>query len=51
LGGAHRSPESMAETLQNALIVNLRHFQDIPIDEVTARREQRLAAAGQFSEG
>ena len=51
LGGAHRAPESMAETLQNAIVANLRDLQEVPVEELLARREQRLASVGRFREG
>ncbi len=51
LGGAHRAPEAMAETLQNAIVDNLRQLQEMSVDELLARREQRLASVGRFREG
>jgi acetyl-CoA carboxylase carboxyl transferase subunit alpha len=51
LGGAHRAPEAMAETLQNAIVANLRQLEEIPLDELLARREQRLTSVGRFREG
>ena len=35
LGGAHRAPEAMAETLQNAIVDNLRQLEEIPLEVVT----------------
>jgi acetyl-CoA carboxylase carboxyl transferase subunit alpha len=50
LGGAHRAPEFMAETVQNAIVANLRQLQALPLDELLARREQRLASVGRYRE-
>ena len=48
LGGAHRSPELMAETLQNALVAALQDMDGRDITEILARRQQRLEAVGRF---
>jgi len=50
LGGAHRAPEAMAETLLNAIVDNLRRLQELPVDELLALREQRLQSVGRFRE-
>jgi len=46
LGGAHRAPDLMAETLQNALVAVLRRLDSLDIDELLAQRQQRMAAVG-----
>jgi acetyl-CoA carboxylase carboxyl transferase subunit alpha len=51
VGGAHRSPELMAETLQNALVDVLRRLSSVDVDELVAQRQQRLASVGSFREG
>ncbi|TDJ42810.1 MAG: acetyl-CoA carboxylase carboxyltransferase subunit alpha [Gammaproteobacteria bacterium] len=51
LGGAHRNPEAMAQTLQNALVDNLQQLEAMPITELLARRQQRIESVGQFREG
>jgi len=51
VGGAHRNPEAMAQALQNALVDNLRQLEAMPITELLARRQQRIASVGQFREG
>jgi acetyl-CoA carboxylase carboxyl transferase subunit alpha len=48
LGGAHRSSELMAETLQNALVDKLRQLESLSIDELVAQRQQRLESVGRF---
>jgi acetyl-CoA carboxylase carboxyl transferase subunit alpha len=51
LGGAHRAPDAMADTIKNALVDNLRRLQEIRLEELLARREQRLSSVGRFREG
>lgn len=50
LGGAHRDPDGMAQTLQNALVSHLRDLESIDIGELLARRSTRLASMGAFKE-
>jgi acetyl-CoA carboxylase carboxyl transferase subunit alpha len=50
LGGAHRDPEAMAETLKNALIAAVAEFSSMPADELVKRRRQRLAGIGVYKE-
>ena len=50
LGGAHRKPEVMAEELKTALIRNFDELERMSVDELLARRDQRLAGFGIFSE-
>ncbi len=48
LGGAHRAPAMMAETLHNALVAQLKEMQRMDIDTLLSRRMQRLEAIGSF---
>jgi acetyl-CoA carboxylase carboxyl transferase subunit alpha len=48
LGGAHRAPASMAEALQNAIVSSLRRLESLGVEEVLARREQRLQSVGSY---
>jgi acetyl-CoA carboxylase carboxyl transferase subunit alpha len=50
LGGAHRDPEAMAETLKNALIAAIDEFRALPKDRLVERRRQRLAGIGVYKE-
>ena len=50
LGGAHRNPEAMAETLKNALLAAIAELKQLPPDELVRRRRQRLAAPGVYRE-
>ena len=50
LGGAHRNPKAMAEVVRNALLQSLDELTRLPIEELLAKRQQRLASFGQFEE-
>jgi acetyl-CoA carboxylase carboxyl transferase subunit alpha len=50
LGGAHRDPAAMAESIKNALIDAVTEFKALPTDELLRRRRARLAAVGRFKE-
>ena len=50
LGGAHRDPEAMAEVIRNAVLQAIDELQSMEIDELLARRSQRIADFGQFKE-
>jgi acetyl-CoA carboxylase carboxyl transferase subunit alpha len=50
LGGAHRDPEAMAQTLRTALLRNLGTLGGLPAAALVASRQQRLAAFGVFTE-
>jgi acetyl-CoA carboxylase carboxyl transferase subunit alpha len=50
LGSAHRDPEAMAQTLQNALISHLRELEALDTGELLNRRAARIAAMGAFKE-
>jgi len=51
LGGAHRDAEAMTETLENAIVDNLKRFEAMPVSELLARRQQRMGSVGRFREG
>lgn len=46
LGGAHRNPTAIAETLQRALIRNLVELQNLPLDRLLERRLNRWLSVG-----
>jgi acetyl-CoA carboxylase carboxyl transferase subunit alpha len=48
LGGAHRDPQLMADTLKQALIRHLGEVSQWPEEELVARRYDRLRAQGVF---
>jgi acetyl-CoA carboxylase carboxyl transferase subunit alpha len=50
LGGAHRDPSAMANTLKAALLKKLGALQKQSIEDVVAKRYTRLRAMGAFSE-
>ncbi|MEN8214444.1 MAG: acetyl-CoA carboxylase carboxyl transferase subunit alpha [Pseudomonadota bacterium] len=50
LGGAHRDPDGMAETLRASLLATLDELQEIPLDALLEQRYQRLMSYGSFSE-
>ncbi|MBN1239046.1 MAG: acetyl-CoA carboxylase carboxyltransferase subunit alpha [Gammaproteobacteria bacterium] len=51
LGGAHREPAAMAETLKNTLLQALGELQPQPPQQLVAARREKLAGYGQFKEG
>ncbi len=48
LGGAHRNPQAMAETLKAAIWDELQGLQQLPVAELLERRYQRLRSYGAF---
>jgi acetyl-CoA carboxylase carboxyl transferase subunit alpha len=48
LGGAHRAPREMAETLKGRLIEHLADLGDQDLDELLARRYRRITGFGRF---
>jgi acetyl-CoA carboxylase carboxyl transferase subunit alpha len=48
LGGAHRDPDAMANTLRDALARELDTLAALPLDELLARRAGRLRDYGKF---
>jgi len=51
LGGAHRDTEAMAQSLQNALVSQLRELMALDTNELLSRRRDRLNSFGQYKEG
>jgi acetyl-CoA carboxylase carboxyl transferase subunit alpha len=51
LGGAHRDPQGMAETLKNALVDAIAELKALPADELVRRRRERLLSVGVYKEG
>jgi acetyl-CoA carboxylase carboxyl transferase subunit alpha len=50
LGGAHRNPTAMAETIKNALLQALADLQSLPLNALLERRQSRLLGYGAFKE-
>ncbi len=50
LGGAHRDPQSTAETLKAAILAKLAELQSQPIEDVVAKRYERLRGYGAYAE-
>jgi len=50
LGGAHRDPQQMSDTLKEALVRHLAELQAKPLDQVLTEREQRVRNYGVFRE-
>lgn len=51
LGGAHRDPKAMAETLKNAMIQSLQELETVEIDEIVRQRREKFIGYGVFKEG
>ncbi len=51
LGGAHRDPQAMAETIKNALLNALSEVQALSTEQLIERRRSRLMAYGVYKEG
>ncbi len=47
-GGAHRDMDSMAATLRDCLLKQLRELDQLPLEELLEQRYQRLMAMGRF---
>lgn len=50
LGGAHRDPQSTAESLKAAVLAKLAELEAQPIETVVAKRYERLRAYGVYTE-
>jgi acetyl-CoA carboxylase carboxyl transferase subunit alpha len=48
VGGAHSDHGAMAQNLKRALSDNLRQLKDLPLDELVARRMEKLMSYGRF---
>ncbi len=51
LGGAHRDPQAMAETVKNALLSALSEVQSLSAEQLVEHRRDRLGAYGVYKEG
>jgi acetyl-CoA carboxylase carboxyl transferase subunit alpha len=51
LGGAHRDPQAMADSLKHSLAQTLAVLQNVPIETLLIQRRKRLAGYGVFKEG
>ena len=50
VGGAHRDHASMAQSLRKAIADALRQLGELPVDQLLAKRHERLMAYGRFKE-
>jgi acetyl-CoA carboxylase carboxyl transferase subunit alpha len=50
LGGAHRDPHAMAESVKNAVIDSLAGLKAMPLDALLAQRRRRLSGYGVYKE-
>lgn len=50
LGGAHRDHETMANSLKEALLRNLKELQAVPADELVEQRYQKFRKMSRFAE-
>lgn len=50
MGGAHRDPVTMMQTLSKAIADTLRQFDGMPVDEMLKKRYERLMSYGKFKE-
>jgi acetyl-CoA carboxylase carboxyl transferase subunit alpha len=51
LGGAHRDPQAMSDTLKEALLRHLNELQAKPLEQLMSSRDQRLRGYGVYSVG
>ena len=51
LGGAHRDPQVMAESVRDCVMRHLQDLQAKPIEQVMSARAQRLRSYGVYSDG
>jgi acetyl-CoA carboxylase carboxyl transferase subunit alpha len=51
LGGAHRDPQVMADTLKHGIVQTLAALQDVPIEALLVQRRKRIAGYGVYKEG
>jgi acetyl-CoA carboxylase carboxyl transferase subunit alpha len=50
MGGAHRDPVTMMQTLSKAIADTLSQFDGMPVDEMLKKRYERLMSYGKFKE-
>jgi len=48
LGGAHRDPQMMAGNLKAAILRHLREVEQLPEEQLLAKRYERLRAQGVY---
>ena len=48
LGGAHRNPDLMCETIKNALVAAIGELKALPLDKLIERRREKLAGFGVY---
>jgi acetyl-CoA carboxylase carboxyl transferase subunit alpha len=48
LGGAHRNPDLMCETIKNALVAAIGELKALPLDKLVERRREKLAGFGVY---
>ncbi len=51
LGGAHRDPDAIAESLKSVLVEELARLSGLPTDALLSARAEKLRAYGQYKEG
>lgn len=51
LGGAHRDPKAMAESVKNALLSAIAEAQALSLSQLVEQRRNRLSAYGAYTEG
>jgi acetyl-CoA carboxylase carboxyl transferase subunit alpha len=49
LGGAHRDPGAIAETVKSAVVRNLKELESVPLEQLLSARNVRLKAFGAFT--
>ncbi|MCL4127646.1 UNVERIFIED_CONTAM: hypothetical protein GTU68_006490 [Idotea baltica] len=51
LGGAHRDPDAIADSLKSVLVEELARLSGLPTDALLSARTEKLRAYGQYKEG
>lgn len=51
LGGAHRDPQAMADSVKDAILRHLSTLQSMSVEQLLTQREQRLRSYGVYNEG
>jgi acetyl-CoA carboxylase carboxyl transferase subunit alpha len=51
LGGAHRDPQLMSDTVKDSIVRHLSDLQAKPLDQLMSQRAQRLRGYGMYKEG
>ncbi len=50
LGGAHRDPDAMAETIKNTLLEKFAELETVPKEELVTNRRKRISGYGMYKE-